>query len=704
MSLEKQRVAFYDFILDANEKILLKAGTPIPITPKVFHLLLVLIENHGHLVEKQTLMDSVWPKSFVEESNLTFTMRQLRKVLGDDIQHPIFVETIPRRGYRFIAPTKPVLAPGKVEDESTRQPLNKAGGIWRSRPIFFLLMLASITAAAFSAGVILWEGKDRRLKNAGLENDRSPGFETIASSDGPMTVALSPDGGYFAYSRTTNGRQSLWLRQFSSGVNTQIIAPEDGVTYSALVFSPDGAYIYFSRRFRNEPSRIDRVSILGGAPKVNILSDVDGTFSISADNRRISFRRYEPKKRSLLVADIDGTNQRQLFETDKTFTANVFSPDSQTIAFATGQSDTGDRDFGVYTLDPNTGIVKPASDFRWTHVRDISWLPDQSGLLVTAYIQPGAPSQLWQISMADGQVTRVLNSQYGFATISAASDMSTILLTQVSRTANLCLAPSLKPDNIVPVAEAADGFAWMPDGGLVYSSPSVGNRDIWRLDPDKTSTQQLTTEDSIDFDPTVSPDGRYVVFVSDRAGKFNLWRINSDGTDPVALTNGEGEQQPVFTADGSFVVFSSMKDVSLWKISIFGGEPIKVSDKRAYDVSISPDGTEFAHFANTDGQLKILIRSLETADVLKELDPIKGLFAGSQVVWSKESRDLFYAAHDNNSVGNIWRQPISGGLPEKLTHYMSGEIFYFDFSPDDSQVAMIRGGWKYDAILLKGFK
>ena len=80
MSQERKVFAFGEFILDSNEKVLLRDGKPISITPKVFELLHVLLKNRGHVVEKKLLMDAVWADSFVEESNLTFNIRQLRKI------------------------------------------------------------------------------------------------------------------------------------------------------------------------------------------------------------------------------------------------------------------------------------------------------------------------------------------------------------------------------------------------------------------------------------------------------------------------------------------------------------------------------------------------------------------------------------------------------------------------------------------------
>src|SRR5207253_6563613 len=103
MLLKSRSLEFDDFLLDTREKVLFRKGRPISITPKAFQLLQVLVEHHGHLVEKDELMQQVWADSFVEPGNLAFTVLLLRKALADDKGNPRFIETIPRRGYRFIA-------------------------------------------------------------------------------------------------------------------------------------------------------------------------------------------------------------------------------------------------------------------------------------------------------------------------------------------------------------------------------------------------------------------------------------------------------------------------------------------------------------------------------------------------------------------------------------------------------------------------
>ena len=94
---------FGPFLLDVAEQILLRDGRPVSLKPKLFDLLLVLVENNGHVLDKNELMNEVWPDTFVEENNLTVSIFALRKVLGDHHNNHSYIETVPRRGYRFVA-------------------------------------------------------------------------------------------------------------------------------------------------------------------------------------------------------------------------------------------------------------------------------------------------------------------------------------------------------------------------------------------------------------------------------------------------------------------------------------------------------------------------------------------------------------------------------------------------------------------------
>src|SRR5215471_16291518 len=107
MSLQDNHLYEFDpFLLDAGSRILLKDGVTVKLTPKAFETLLVLVQHGLQVVDKDQLLKEVWPDSFVEEGSLSRNIHELRKALGDDSSEPRYIETIPKRGYRFIAPTK----------------------------------------------------------------------------------------------------------------------------------------------------------------------------------------------------------------------------------------------------------------------------------------------------------------------------------------------------------------------------------------------------------------------------------------------------------------------------------------------------------------------------------------------------------------------------------------------------------------------
>src|ERR1044071_4311651 len=104
MQVQTRRIyEFGPFHLDASEHLLLKEGHPVQLTPKAFDTLLLLVENSGRLVEKEDLMRSVWPDSVVEENNLNRSIYVLRKALGEAANGTKYIETVPKRGYRFVA-------------------------------------------------------------------------------------------------------------------------------------------------------------------------------------------------------------------------------------------------------------------------------------------------------------------------------------------------------------------------------------------------------------------------------------------------------------------------------------------------------------------------------------------------------------------------------------------------------------------------
>src|SRR6516162_10877492 len=122
---EQEMYQFGPFALDPTERVVLRDGTPLIVTPKVFDTLLCFVRNPGRVLTKDELLKEIWPDTFVEEVNLAVNISTLRKVLGENPQEVRYIATIPGRGYKFVAEVE------KAEsDERTR---DSVGPLWPHR-------------------------------------------------------------------------------------------------------------------------------------------------------------------------------------------------------------------------------------------------------------------------------------------------------------------------------------------------------------------------------------------------------------------------------------------------------------------------------------------------------------------------------------------------------------------------------------------
>jgi Tol biopolymer transport system component len=249
------------------------------------------------------------------------------------------------------------------------------------------------------------------------------------------------------------------------------------------------------------------------------------------------------------------------------------------------------------------------------------------------------------------------------------------------------------------------GLCWTRDGKAVYSAGPLGNENIWITEPDGTGQRQLTVAAHSSFEPAVSPDGRYIVFVSDRTGSTNIWRMDLDGSNLKQLTSSGNASQPTCSLDSRWVVYriSTEKNKSLWKVSIDGGDALQLRDKNSIRPAISPDGRLIAYcYDEKPNSYKIAIIPFEGGPPIRVFD----LPPDANTVtlrWAPDGRALTYVVR-TNGIANIWRQPLDGEPPIQLTDFKTDEIFWFDWSRDGKQLACSRGADKSDVVLVSNSK
>ena len=697
---------FGEFTVDREQKVLLRNGSPLPLAPKIFDTLLILVDNGGRIVEKEELMKRLWPDSFVEESNLTFNIQQLRKALGDNARQPRFIETVARRGYRFIAEVTEDSSSiaAKVESKSPGADLLRPA---RKRSYLSIAALSILVVA--SVVIALWFGRSRNAASARSAPILSLPFKSEKFAGGGLGHAvITPDGKYVAYTSETGGKQSIWLRQLETSENIQIVPPSDN-SYLGLEVSHDGNSLYFVRKPLTDPptSAIYRVMTFGGIP-VRITEKAEGTISLSPDDKQLSFTRCNYQDDdfcSLMLIDVDGKNERKLLTRQRPIrlSGTQFSRDGKSIAFASGQSGNAGSDFRLMRLDLASGVENQILPKTFFEITNLKWLPYGDGLLLAAKENYDGRLRIWQVSTASGSARALTKDATDYLSRSLDRAADKIIATHVSNTFHLYLARMDDASNPKNLAVARTGVAFVTDGKIVYEG---NDGDIWTMNRDGGEQRQLTNNSFSDIHPRVSSDGRYIFFSSNRSGSSQIWRMNVDGSNQIQITKREGGYPTFVTPDGKWVYFESGLHQTLWRVSTENGDENEVSGGKVSNPAFSRDGKFVAYFfrKETDNRLKIGVMSVETRNLVRTFALTDDTFRQGRIAWMSDNKGFYYVAI-NGSQNLLWRQSLdSDNPPHLIANLGNEEIAHFVLSPDDNTFAFIRGSWIHEAVLIEGLK
>src|SRR6266568_3099683 len=505
----KQLYEFGHFTLDMEESRLLRDGLPVPLKPKVFETLLVLVENGAHVMTKDELMARLWPDSFVEEANLAVNISQLRKALGDDDNVEQFIETVPKRGYRFAAQVTKVMAERAdlIVHERTRSHIviqeeeapdghrgaeTSARSQTESPPATKFIAETSVNAglgrkvtigalAALiitTAGVVLYKA---------IEARRTDHLKTLTITRLPTTgssayLAISPSGEFVVRGAGENGRMSLRVIQLATGSEISITAPET-VPYGAVAFSPDGQNIYYAKTNKDRDWALYEVPTLGKASKM-LIADASNSFALSSDGTRLAFVRADQKESSLLIANADGSGEQKLTSSilPRRFDVVRWSPDGKALVVSALSSDPKGRYSELIEVTLKDGQEHRIGSERWQTITGLSWLSDGSGIMLTAQDRPENPPQIWQISYPDGQARRVTNDVNNYQFLSMNADSSVLVTRKTDTLADVWV---VSDGGVGPAKQITSRHGknlqvcWTPDGRLVYSSKINTNSGLW---------------------------------------------------------------------------------------------------------------------------------------------------------------------------------------------------------------------------------
>jgi len=758
---------FGPFDLSPELSELRKHGQRLKLSGQAIDVLLMLASNAGRLVTREDLQRKLWPgDSFGDfEHGLNAAVNRLRETLGDSATDPTYIETVPRRGYRFIARVDQVPnTTGPNGPDNTAEPHYRHAGDVRAdlkglKPDTDSSSTHTAGAAASSAAaisspqvrpsggaVLLDEAKRHKgvlalmlvvlaALTAGLAiylsrlnerrtdwNLQSIKISRVTQSGNAINVAVSPDGRYVVYVLREGEKQSLNVRQVATGSDIQILPPDE-VWIWGLTFSPDANYIDFVRsekpNFTN--TFLYRIPALGGTPHLAMQGGIDFGSSYSPDGRQFAFLRVnsDTGNADILVAKADGTDQRLLASRPyrDEFIGVAWSPDGKTVAFTTSEATKRLRSvlWAVSVADGSVREIYSTPDA----IGRPRWLPDGSGLVAPIENSGQAfRGQLWFISYPRGEARRLTNDlmDYQLCCLDLTPDSQTLVDTELTTVSNLWAASAgntAKAKQITTKEFVVGGFSWMPNGRIVFD-----NQDgkLFLVNPDGSGRSPLTNDDRFNRDPSVCGDGHYIVYSAYREQKQGIWRMDADGSNPTRIADETFAAGPQCSSDGKWVVFVRGPSWTPVKIPITGGKsPEVVAQDFNYEngfgnpLRISPDGKRIMYLASppenpaSPSASKPYQLKVISSDGGADLYKFDWPASANAPRWAPAGDAVEYAL-TRNGVSNIWRQKLEGGPPRQITNFESGQIFEFDWSRDGRQLALTRGSESSDVIMISNFR
>lgn len=612
-------------------------------------------------------------------------------------------------------PTSPIATP-----HPTSSAEYIAGGIKRNKIAVILITVVVLGFVGLLgigiAGYWLYRSSGSAGTSTGKNSVRAPNMKiTRLTANGKTeNAAISPDGKTVVYVLRDGAQRSLWIRQVATSSNIQIVAPAEMII-GRETFSPDGNYIYYQAKDKENPQGILlQVPALGGIPR-RIVSNIDSAITFSPDGSRIAFIRNDNSATGedhLMVANADGSNEKKLAmrKGDTFFPSSglSWSPDGKLIA-CPGGAYAGGFHLTVVTVDAATGEQKEITTKKFTDIGRVSWLSDGSGVLVNAQEAGAYQNQIWLVPYPMGEAQRVTHDLNDYGGTSLTADSRSMVTVQYDVTSNVWVSPAndlMHGKQITSGKLEADrGLAWTPDGRIVYTSTAGGNLDLWIMNQDGTNRKQLTSDPTQEDSPLVSPDGRYIVFDSQRGPLPSIWRMDIDGNNLKQLTDKEDYLMDI-TPDSKSIIFASWRTtrMTLWRTSIDGGEPVQLSNLFITNGRLSPDGKFIVcryREENPNSPAKLIILPIEGGTPIKTFDLLPTTVGSPE--WSGDGKSII-VVDNRTGTNNLWSLPLDGGPMKQLTDFKPDEIFNRELSFDGKLMAISRGLVTSDVILISDFR
>jgi Tol biopolymer transport system component/DNA-binding winged helix-turn-helix (wHTH) protein len=700
-------VHFGIFEADLRAGELRRNGSKIRLQDQPFQVLAFLLERPGQLVTREELHSRLWPAdTFVDfDHGLNAAIKRLRDALGDSAENPRFVETLARRGYRFLAPVN------QAPQESSPAP--RSNHRW-----LFAMAVAAVLLIGISAG---WHAGHRSAASIRFTERRLTGNP---ENDPVLSAAISPDGKYLAFA----DQAGLFLRVVGTG-ETHPVALSDSLKPSYVSWFPDGSHVLVTRTLSpSEKSSLWNASVFGGSP----LKLADGDRGVvSPDGSKIVFLRGEYGREEIWQMQSDGQEARKVLgEAGDNFESVVWSPDNRHIAFVRTVYIHGweEPEASVGICDPVTGKTNYILSSSRLH-GSLVWALD--GRLIYSLGEP-APNQndsnLWAIKVnASGDQTwgppeRLTNGPDAKISASISVDGRQLLFLRKAGAPEVYVAEINADGSLgTPRRLSQDErrnlpYAWTPDGkSVIFTSDRDGAFHIFKQSVDQPAPDLILAGSKNVQVPRLNPDGSEILYLlnpspSDADRRTPLMRVPLSGGTPqlvlseLGISNIQCARAPSTVCIFSKFSANGLVFVTFDPVSGKENEITRIEDSEWYlhNWTLSPDGSTLALSKKHRTQEQAVIRLLPVAGGTERTISFQPWSGVAYIDWAADGRSLWVRAFSPAGTQTLLNVDLHGKVKPVLQE-SERELGWAIPSPDGRHLAIWTASGSSNAWLLENF-
>ena len=639
-------IRFSVFELDRDSGELFKQGRKIKLQGQPFELLVALLDRPGEVLSREELRQKVWPTDTAGDFDhgLNRAVNKVREALGDSPETPRFIETLPRRGYRFIAPIiapiekEPPRVPSPVDvraaarlppdapptpppapDPSARKPRS-------ARHWFARVGTAAAVILVAGAGVLYY----RHFEQAPTASDNLPPPVPFTTYPGfQWAPTFSPEGSRVAFAWDQPGKRpsNIFVKLIGGSEPVPLTTANEGDF--APAWSPDGRYIAFLRTRGPFTTAVMLIPSLGGPERELTRVHLDAALFFelrgwvpaspllawSSDNKwllavqqtesdavravRISVESGE-QTQVKLVPDSSGNRAYGSFGAFSGGAGLALSPDGKTLAFAHSVDFPNNELFAVRLSGDMLPVGPPRSlHFESGFCAGVGWAPDGQNLVVSCD-RRGA-MELWKVPLTPRSEPAPLNvSDSNPREVAVSKTGQRLVFTHYSGDVDIwrvdlrsALLKAAAPFMVSTRGEMRPAYS--SDGNrIAFESNRTGNEEIWTSNADGSNALQLTSfANGYAGSPNWSPDDRQIAFDGYTAGKWNVYIIASKGGKSVRFTQGAGSSsRPSWSHDGKWIYYCAFESSGpqIWKKPAAGGAEMQLTKNGGCSQVESADG------------------------------------------------------------------------------------------------------------------